>query len=164
MTLPARNPNTIMLSGRDTYTRGGSDNRETTGGYVASAAFTPGELIEEHDDSGVTKFRKNASATELCERRVALDKPHEVNNTGIDDDYAAGENVEWALLHVGAVWYGFAKSGETVANGDWMQSGGDGTMIVATATTADANLGWAKALDNLGAIGADTRCRFERVI
>ena len=103
------------------------------------------------------------SATEVCAKFIALDKPDEVDNTGIDDAYAANENVEVAAVHVGAVWYATVTSGESIANCDLLQSNGDGELKEATDSTQAAGLGWIQALDNLGTISVDTRCRVQRI-
>jgi hypothetical protein len=152
-----------MISGPDTYTRIGSHDGSAVIGYRANAAFSPGDLVELVASGSELKWRQNGSATEMCAKTVALDKPAETDNTGIDDAYAADENVEVAAVHVGAVWYAMATSGETVAIGTLLQSNGDGEVKAATATTQDAQLGWMQSLDALGTIAVDTRCRVTRI-
>lgn len=159
MALTLRNPNTIMLTDKSTYARVGSHDLSAIIGYRAGAAITPGMLVERYSVSNELKWRANASATELAAHSVALDKPDEVNNTGIDDAYAANENVEVAYVWPGAVFYGKVVSGQTVADGALLQSNGNGWLKAATATTQAAGLGWMQSLDNLGTIAADTRCR-----
>ena len=163
MALNRRTDNTIMLSGPDTYTRIGSHDGSAIIGYRAGAAITPGMLVELYDVSGELKWRANSSATEMCAKYVALDKPAETDNTGIDDAYAANENVEVAAVHVGAVWNAKAVSGQDIDNGDLLQSNGNGWLKEATATTQDAQLGWMQSLTNLGSISADTRLRVTRI-
>lgn len=144
------NPNTIFLA----------DGDNEVNDLVAGEAITPGHLIEVYAASaGVNKWRKNSSATEYAALAVALDQPE--LNMGVDDAYAAADKVRARFLDAGDVFWGLVPSGQTIANGDLLQSNGDGTLKKATATTADANLGRLQALDNLGAVTTLTRCRVQ---
>ena len=159
MTLTLRNPNAIMLSDPSTYIRVGSHDGSAIIGYRAGAAFTPGHLVELYNVSNENKWRKNASVTEIAAHSIALDKPDEVDNTGIEDAYAANENVEAAYLRPGAVFYGIVASGQDITNGELLMSDGTGMLRTAAATTQIAGDGWMQSLDNLGSVAADTRCR-----
>ena len=125
--------------------------------HVASAAITPGYLIELHSDSGTLSWRKNASATNQATMAIALDDP--ARNKGIDDDYADGDKVRAAFLRPGAVFYGEIPSGQDIAVGDYLQSNGNGQLKEATAATATANVARFQSLDAPGAVAADTRLR-----
>lgn len=159
MALALRNPNTIMQSGPDTYTVWGWSDGATTNGYTAGSAATPGMQVELVDSSGKNVWQPNSNATEYGDVAILMDKPAEVGNTGIDDAVAAGENCEVAWLRAGAIFYGKVVSGQTAANGAILQPNGNGWHKAATATTADANLGRFKCLDNLGTVSSDTRAR-----
>ena len=149
MAITKLNPNTIHLAGP----------KVLVDDLVAGGAITPGFLVEMYDDSGANKWRANASATEICAVAVALDRPE--LNKGIDDAYAAGDLVAVAFLAPGSVFYGLIPSGQDIANGDLLQSNGDGKLKAATATTQDAALGRFQALDNPGSVTADTRLRVQ---
>ncbi len=158
MALTPRTDNTIMLSGPDTYMRQGSSDGGTIILHRAGAAFTPGHLIELYSVSNELKWRKNDSVTEIAAISIALDKPDEVDNTGIEDAYAANENVEAAYLRAGAVFNGIVASGQNITDGELLMSDGTGMLRTAAATTQDAMDGRFQALKNLGSIAADTRC------
>lgn len=149
MALTRKNPNTIHLGGP----------KVLVDEYVASAAITPGYLVEQHSDSGTLKWRKNASATEQVTLAVALDQPE--FNLGIDDDYAAGDLVKAAFLAPGSVFYGLIPSGQNIAVGALLQSNGDGKLKAASATTAAANVAKFQSLDAPGSVTADTRLRVQ---
>lgn len=131
------------------------------GDLVASAAITPGMLVEKFSDAGVLKVRANSSATEIPEMSVLLNNPE--RNQGIDDAVAALDLVDVWMLQVGDVFYGIVPSGQNIAVGDLLQSNGDGKLKEATASTSDANLGKFRSLSALGAVTSDTRCRVERI-
>lgn len=157
MALARRNPFKIMISGPDTYTREGHHVGSSIISYRVGVAATPGMLAEQYSVSNELKWRPNASATEMAARCVFLDKPAELDNTGIDDAYAVNENAELAWVHPGAVFYSMLVSGQTAADGALLQSNGNGWLKAATATTQDAGLGWLQCLDNLGTVASDTR-------
>lgn len=137
------------------------DNPIITDDLAASAAISYGYLIERHSDSGVLKWKANASATNQVEMAVALDEPE--LNQGLSGAYAAGDLVKAWHLQVGDVFYGVIPSGQDIAIGDLLQSNGDGKMKEATAATADANVARFRALSAPGAVTADTRVKVERI-
>jgi hypothetical protein len=149
MAITPRAPNTIHLSGPI----------HLVVDVPAGEAITPGHLIEMYLDGSTTKWRKNASATEIAAHAVALEQI-EFNKT-IDDDYVAGDLVRAGFLGVGAVFYPLIASGQDIVKCELLQSAGDGTMKAATATTADAGLGEFQALDGPGAVTALTRLRVQ---
>ena len=160
MSLANREPNTIMLS-----TGGRVDARTGMGveiGGRLGVAATPGMLVEEYEVTNELKWRPNASATELMQPAVLVDKPFEVGNTGIDDEAAINENAHVVHLQNGDVFYSKLVSGQAAAIGALLQPNGNGWLKAATATTADANLGRFRALQELNggsAVTADTRLR-----
>ena len=116
MAITKRDPNTVHLSGHIEYVND----------VVASAAITPGHLIELHNDSGVAKFQKVGTAAKERSRKIALNRS--MLNKGVDDAYAAGDLVEAGVLSPGAVAWMLIASGETIVAGDQMQAAADGTL------------------------------------
>lgn len=156
MTISPRDPNTILLS-----TPGGP--RVIVDQFIASEAITPGHLIEmiPAQSSAAPQWRKNASATNVAPPIVALEQSH--YNLGVDDDYAIGDLVCAAYVHVGDVIWGLLPSGQNIQMSEYLQSNGDGTFKTASAVTADANVAQWQSLDNIGSITELTRCRIQRV-
>lgn len=149
MAITKVNPRTVHLGGPITVVE--SED------FVASAAITPGMLVELHDDGSNLDVRANGSATEYPALSVALELT-EFNET-ITDAYAAGQTVKIGYLAPGSVFYGIIPSGQNISRAELLQSNGDGKLKSATATTADANLGRFMSLDNPGSVAADTRLR-----
>jgi hypothetical protein len=149
MAITKKEPNTVHLAGP----------KVLINDLAAGGAITPGFLVEMYDDSGVNKWQANSGADEIVPLAVALEQD-EMNKT-IDDDYAAGDLCKVAFLGPGSVFYGLIASGQDIANGDLLQSNGDGYLKAATATTATAALGKFQSLDNPGAVVADTRLRVQ---
>lgn len=143
MPIQKLNPHTIWLGGSIEVL----DDRE----FPASAAITPGMLVEMFDNAGSPNFRAQSSSAAEVARSVALDR-EEFNKT-IDDPYAIGDTVKVGYLNAGSTFYGLVPSGETVNKGDMLQSNGDGTLVAAG--------GYApfQSLDDLGATTVLTRCR-----
>lgn len=153
MAISKRAPNTILLAGKDRVI---VENE-----IVAGEAITPGHLVELYDDSGTTKWRKHATATEIATLAVALDQIE--LNKGIGDAYAAGDAVKAAFLTPGCVFFGLIPSGQNISNGEFLQSNGDGTFVTASATTQDAALAKFQSLDNPGSVAVATRVRIQVV-
>lgn len=145
MPIEKLNPHTIWLGGSIEVL----DDRE----FPASAAITPGMLVEMFDDTGAPKFRAQSSSAAEVARSVALDRA-EFNKT-IDDPYAIDDVVKVGYLNAGSTFYGLVPSGETVNKGDMLQSTGDGTLSAAG--------GYApfQSLDDLGTTTALVRCRVQ---
>jgi len=165
MAIALRPPNTIMISDPRTYIRTGSDDGSLTSGFAMGTAATPGMLVELANSSGANVWQPNSSATEIAEKSILLDKPEEVDNTGIEDEVAIGENAEVAEIFVGAVWNGIVLSGQTVRNATLLAPDGTGKFIAAGTTTEAAGIAWVRSLQDLGsgAVGADTRCLMKRI-
>lgn len=115
MSITRQVPNKIRLSG------GGQEINDC----VASAAITPGYLIERHSSSGL-KFRAHATAGGLTPPIFALDMPY-LNKT-IDDAYASGDLVEALIAERGSVVYALIGSGQNIAVAGYLESNGDGTL------------------------------------
>lgn len=156
MAITKKAPNTILLSG-------GGPGAEGAGTYIndwiASEEIKPGMLIEPHNDAGVTKWRKNSSATNIHGAYVALEQL--MNNLGVDDVYAAGDLVQAFALRQGSIFWGLVPSGQDISNQEALQSNGDGKLKSATSAAAGDNVARFKSNDELGAVTADTRVRVE---
>ena len=152
MAITKLNPRTIMLSADSTFT--------VVNDIAASAAITPGFLVEMHDSTGL-KFRANASVTELAAMSVAIEQGE--NNTTFETAYAANDLCKVAYIKVGAVFFGIIPSGQDISFAELLSSNGDGKLRTAGTTTAAANLGNLQSLDAPGAVTADTRIRVQRI-
>lgn len=151
MTITKLNPHTIWL--------GGPLTRLDDADFPASAAITPGMLVEMFDDTGDPKFRPNSSDTGQAAMSIALDR--EELNDDIDTAYAIGDVVKVGYLAPGSTFYGLLPSGQDIAAGDLLQSNGDGKLKIASASTAAANVAKFQALDSPGAVVVDTRVRVQ---
>jgi hypothetical protein len=120
-------PNTIMLKGK-MQTR----YEEAR----ASVAITPGMLIENVSDGTV---RPHTVRGGRSRKQFAVELyfagglvPGDVVNTpggGIDSVYAINDLVRIKEATPTDVIYSLLKQGENVTKGDWLVSGGDGTMV-----------------------------------
>lgn len=153
MAITKNAPNTILLHGPCVLV---SESDINTG-----VAGTPGMLAEMYDNSGVNAWRPHASADETAPHAVFVDSPE--SNLGIDDAYAVGSTPKVAFLCPGCVFYGIVVSGQSIANSEYLQSNGDGKLKTSSATTAAGGKARLQALDNLGTVAADTRCRVQVV-
>ena len=152
MAITKRDPNTIHLAGPMIEVEE----------YVASAAITPGMLVELHDDSGTIKVRPNASATEFQAKTVALE--HIALNKTVDDAYAIGDLVKVGYMGCGSVFWGLIPSGQNISGAELLKSNADGKLQSAGTTTAAANLGIMQSLSAPGAVTADTRLRVQFIV
>lgn len=149
MAITKRDPNTVYLAGPITR----------VDEFPAGEAITPGHLIELYDDSGTMKWRKHATSTEQVTLAVALEQGH--FNLGVDDAYAAGDQVVAGILCPGSTFWGLIASGQDISSAELMQSAGAGLLKAATATTAAANVAKFQSLDNPGAVTELTRLRVQ---
>lgn len=156
MSLTAIASRTIHLAG-PIYRETAADV-DGLGTHPASAAITPGMLVEMHLDTTV-KWRPNGSATEATALAVALNQPE--LNKGIEDAYATGDLVQVGFMAVGSIFNAIIPSGQNISACELLQSNGDGKLKSATATTADANLGRFQSLDSPGSVLVDTRIRVQ---
>lgn len=123
-------PETILLHGRDNERKDGE----------AAAAITPGELLEHAgtNGEGELQFQPHSETPDLNGNGSA--RPlfaREYSHTGrtIDDDYAAGEHMEYHDGLPGDEVYAFIDAGETVSPGDPLESAGNGALAVHTGVT-----------------------------
>jgi len=139
-------PNKIWLGGPGTE----------IGDTPAGEAITPGYLIERYNSGTTMLFRKQTTAsataagsTYACEQSMV--------NKGVDDGYAINDLVEAVVAGKGANIWAFIASGQTIVNGDRLESAGDGTLRKFT-----SGLEIARALEAKTAL-ALTRIRVEVV-
>lgn len=124
MSITRNDPNTIFLGGE----------RTQINDLAASAAITPGHLVERFNNAGVIRFRKHATAAADTARLVATE--HAMANKGVDDDYAANDLVEVSALRAGSTAWMLIASGQTIVAGNRLESAGDGTLRILAAGTA----------------------------
>lgn len=153
MPITKKAPNKIHLAGPILIV---SDSEMNMG-----VAGTPGMLVELYDNSGANAWKPHASADETAPHAVLLDSPE--SNLGIDDVVAIGDTPKVGFLVPGCVFYGIVVSGQNIANCEYLQSNGDGKLKTSSATTAAGGKARLQALDNIGLVAADTRCRVQVV-
>lgn len=143
-------PNTIHLGGP--YTR-------RTEYVVGETGIVPGMHVELRPESGVKKWYRVASATEITNIAIAMDRP--LANKTIDTAYSLGDQLEVFEYGPGGYFYGLVASGQNIENGELLAPKGSttGHFISAGTTTAAANIGRVRAEENLGLVAANTRCR-----
>ncbi len=124
MAITRQTPNTIRIT----------QPSAVVNDLVASAAITPGHLVERFNSSGVPKFRKHATAGGDTARLVALDQM--MLNLDVDTAYAAGDLVEVGVFRPGDVAWMLVASGEGIVAGQKLESKGDGTLRSNAAGTA----------------------------
>jgi len=89
----------------------------------ANAAITPGHLVERMSTG---KVRVHANAGQNAVPMFALED--ELQGNGIDDDYAAADQVQCWIPNRGDIVNAILKNGETIVIGDFLESAGDGTL------------------------------------
>lgn len=148
MAIEAFPPNTVHLGGPIEYLNDGVQD-------IAVEAITPGMLVERHvDGSNNLGWGVHDAADDPAPPFIALEQD-ELNLT-VDDAYAAGDLMKVGALRTGSTFWGLLPSGQNITKGDVLQSNGDGRF------KADAGgEGRYAALEDIGAITADTRCRIE---
>jgi hypothetical protein len=144
--------NTIILVGGGIHKEG-----------KANAAITPGDLVERMSTGNI---RKHATAAGNAAPSFAIE--NEVIGKGIDDDYAANDNVYFVHLAPGSVVYArVAAAAAAIAIGDYLESAGNGTLRKASASAATSEAQRAgivaralEAVDNSGG-GSAVRIKAE---
>lgn len=153
MAITKRNPNTVHLGGPIVHI-----DDET---FKASASITPGMWCEFHDVSGEIKVRPHATDSEQVPKLIALERlAQQSGDDAWDKAYASGDVVRLAFAQTGSKFWSLVRSGEDVANAEYMQSNGDGALKTASATTASANVAKFQALE---AVAAGGTTAFNRV-
>jgi len=98
------------------------------GGYIrkegeASGTITPGMLVE---FGGSNDLQAHSTAAGIGRKAFAVE--NDLIGRGIDDDYSAGEVVQYIIPEPGGEVYALLAGGETVSKGDALVSAGDGTL------------------------------------
>lgn len=156
MPIPLRNSFKIMISDSRTWVRAASDDGSALVGNQMGVIGTPGMIVQRFRAAGgENKWKPQDSTDADSERAVLLDKPEQVDNTGIEDTVAVNEDAEVAVLLGGAQWNAIVITGIVVRNGTLLQNNGDGKLKLAS--TGDV---WIRAEQDLGsgATSGDTRC------
>ena len=113
--------------------------------HIASAAFTPGHLVEIHNSSGNLRARKHASAGQAAEYSVALENPlagssaTDVEANTIDDAYAANDRARIGYFKKGEEAFVYIRAGENLSIGDKLISAGDGTLMAQVGADSSGN-------------------------
>lgn len=120
-------PKTILLAGEPACQEA-----------IANAAIRPGDLIE---FLSTGKVQKHATASGVASAQFAREQ--EWVGKGIDTDYASSDQVAYWIGEKGDRFYAWLKNGENVVIGDFLESGGNGSLqksthAVTNATTAAA--------------------------
>ena len=105
---------------------------------VAAAAITPGMLLLRTSAGKVTPHNVAAGVAQPMFARE-----EEYVGTGYDTDYAINDQVPYYVCRRGDRIWALVATGNNVANGEFLESNGDGTFrknthAVTTATTAAA--------------------------
>lgn len=104
----------------------------------ASGAITPGDLIE---FGGANELQAHATVGGQARRAYALE--NDLIGKGIDDAYAAGEQVQYGVFVPGAEVYARLAAGETCAKGDALESAGNGRLQVSSTPVEGSIVGYA---------------------
>lgn len=126
----------------------------------AAAAITPGQLVE-RASGGTVQVHSTAGGN----AQTLICVENDIAGDGIDDAYAAGENVRFAALRSGDEFYGFLADGSNAVIGSFLESDGLGDLRVLTADSAASTetqkiVGVAlAALDMSGSAGVDPASR-----
>lgn len=102
----------------------------------ANAAITPGDLVEVMSTGNIRRF---ALAGQAAQRAFALEQ--DLIGRGVDDDYAAGEQIRYGVFTVGAEVYAWLATGESCAIGDFLESAGNGKLQVQSTPVEMSNVG-----------------------
>ena len=146
MSITRYNPNKIHLGGEWTEVND----------VAVSEAVTPGHLVERFNNSGITRWRKHATAGGATATAVAVDQS--MLNLGVDNDYAAGDLAQVYIGHKGSTFWMLIASGQNITYGQKLESAGNGTLRALASGTALFT-----SLENTGAVVATTRIRVEAI-
>ena len=113
----------------------------------ASEAITPGHLVE---FGGAAELRKHATVGGAGRRAFALE--NDLIGKGVDDAYAAGDNVLYGVFGPGAEVYAKLAAGETCTKGDALESAGNGLLQVSSTPVEGSIIAW--ALETIAVAGS----------
>ena len=102
--------------------------------YEAESAIIPGELIE-LTTTGTVQVHSTEGGN--SEKMFAIED--ELQGKGIDDAYAAGDQVQCWLPVSGDQVYAILEDGNSVAIGNFLESNGTGELQLHVSDTADSD-------------------------
>lgn len=125
--------------------------------HIAAGAIKPGHLVKLNSDDEVAVHGVEGG---VAEKLFAVEDA--LQGHSIDDAYAADDVTMLHCARSGDEIYAYIKSGQVVAKGDILVSGGDGTLItegsVASATVIKDYIAVSRAAIDLSGSGdVDTR-------
>jgi len=151
--LAKTNPDTIIIQAKDPHRKE----------ELASAAITPGELLEFVPSGGgadAGQLRAHATAGGFAVPMFALEEGYV--GGGIDDDYADGDRVTYGVFTTGDVVYGFLASGEDAGKGEPLESAASGYLRVSQTSNDPTVIGWAyEDKDNSSSPSGPVRIKVE---
>lgn len=115
------------MATRTIFVKGGGIRSEA----LASVITKPGHLLVE-DSNG--KVKPHISSGQTAAKIFAVED--DLQGNSIDTSYAVGALVQYDHAQPGDEVWAFLKDGENVAIGDFLQSGGNGELIVYAAGSA----------------------------
>lgn len=121
----------------------------------ALGAITPGMLVE-RAEGGV-----QAHSSEGVGGNPHFALEYGLTGRDIDDAYEAGDNVLFKTFNPGGSVYAILLDGETITDGDFLISNGDGKLAAQDASSTATIV--AQALEDLSPSGSDGRIRVEVV-
>lgn len=96
---------------------------------LAGGAITPGMLLSRQADGDVVA---HATAGGWAEKAFALEDA--LQGKTVDDAYASGDRVTFAICKSGDIVYAWLAGGENADQSEFLTSNGDGTLKVASST------------------------------
>jgi len=91
---------------------------------IASSAITPGDLVE---FGGVNELQDHSTVGGTARKAFALE--NDLIGRGIDDAYAAGETVQYAVCHSGTEVNARLAAAATCTKGQALESAGNGRLV-----------------------------------
>lgn len=149
MPLTKNAPHTVVLTGRQTMD-------VIPGRPIVGEGCKPGMHVEQYNNSGVLSWRLHSSATAMLPPYILLEQ---IANKTIEEAYENGSEALVGVLSNGQEYYPLVPSGENITMGDYFRSNGAGLLVEAADADATDNVAKAQALETLGAITVETRCR-----
>jgi hypothetical protein len=146
-------PNTIILSGREHAVI-------INDLPIVDVGAKPGHFVELYLAAGnVVAWRRHSDAARQLSSFILVEQ--DIQNLGVDAPYNSGDNAIVAAIKPGMTLWPIIPSGQTINGADFLQSNGDGRLKEASAVTAAANVARLQALETLGVVTTDTRCRVQ---
>ena len=100
----------------------------------AGGTITPGHLIK--NDSTAGNVSVHATSGQTAAAMFAIE--NSLQGDEIGDNYSADDRVQYVHARPGDEIYAWLKDGENASAGDYLQSGGNGDLIVYAASSAGA--------------------------